>query len=119
MAVVKPRRRLVYFRVSEDEFQQFVRACEQHGARSLSDMARTAVRRLIADSNGTRDEQGMPSQMDTLEKLMLRVKDQLERLVAVRGDLQAMPIEDGSEGPRVSSARVDAAIRRTNPDQEV
>jgi len=51
MAVFKPRERLVYFRISEDEFHQFVGLCEQEGARSVSDLARSAVQRLIADGS--------------------------------------------------------------------
>ena len=54
MAVLKPRERLVYFRVSEDEFRQFVGVCEQAGARSVSDLARNAVQRLIAEGQRQR-----------------------------------------------------------------
>ena len=43
MAVTKPRNRLVNFRVSEDEFQSLREACENGGARSISDFARCAV----------------------------------------------------------------------------
>jgi len=38
MAVLKPRERLVYFRITEDEFHQFANVCEQEGARSISDL---------------------------------------------------------------------------------
>src|SRR5437879_5234472 len=51
MAVLRPRNRLVYFRVSEDEFQQFNQICESARARSVSDLARFAVQRMINDSN--------------------------------------------------------------------
>ena len=43
MAVIKPRNRLVNFRVSEDEFKSLREACETGGARSISDFARCAV----------------------------------------------------------------------------
>jgi hypothetical protein len=43
MAVLKPRTRLVNFRVSEDEFQTLKTASETGGARSISDFARSAV----------------------------------------------------------------------------
>jgi len=56
MAVFRPRNRLVYFRVSEDEFQQLTRACEQEGARSLSDLARSAMQRAVNESNEAKEE---------------------------------------------------------------
>lgn len=43
MAVLKPRNRIVYFRVSEEEFQDLRSYCETYGARSVSDLARSAV----------------------------------------------------------------------------
>jgi hypothetical protein len=48
MPVLKPRNRLVYFRVSEDEFLQFSAMCHSEGARSLSALARTAMQRMLA-----------------------------------------------------------------------
>ena len=51
MSVLKPRNRLVYFRVSEDEFQQFNQMCATVGARSISDLARSAIQRMIHDGN--------------------------------------------------------------------
>ena len=47
MSVLKPRNRLVYFRVSEDEFRQFNHLCESTGARSLSELARSAMQVLM------------------------------------------------------------------------
>ena len=47
MSVLKPRSRLVYFRVSEDEFVQFSAMCQSVGARSLSALVRTAVQRML------------------------------------------------------------------------
>jgi DNA-binding transcriptional regulator GbsR (MarR family) len=84
MAVLKPRDRSVYFRISEDEFRQFVQACEKEGARSISDLARSAVLRLIEDCNHTREEQGIAPQLRALEKLMLRITDQLQLLAETR-----------------------------------
>ncbi len=43
MAVLKPRTKLVNFRLSEEEFQNLRQASEQLGARSISDFARSAV----------------------------------------------------------------------------
>ena len=80
MAVLKPRERLVYFRVSEDEFRQFVSVCEQAGARSVSDLARNAVQRLIAEGKNQRDGQELEEKMQVLERLIAAVTAQLQLL---------------------------------------
>jgi hypothetical protein len=82
VAVLKPRERLVYFRVSEDEFRQFVSVCEQAGARSVSDLARNAVQRLIAEGTRQRDDEEMTAKMQRLEKLIAEVTEQLQLLTA-------------------------------------
>ena len=80
MAVLKPRERLVYFRVSEDEFRQIVNVCEQAGARSLSDLARSAVQRLITDGQREREDQQLEEKMRVLERMIAAVTEQLNRL---------------------------------------
>ena len=80
MAVLKPRERLVYFRVSEDEFRQFISVCEQAGARSVSDLARSAVQRLIADGNRQREDEELTNKMFRLEQLIAQVTEQLQLL---------------------------------------
>ncbi len=80
MAVLKPRERLVYFRISEDEFRQFVGVCEQAGARSVSDLARNAVQRLIAEGNRQREDEELADKMKRLERLIAEVTEQLQIL---------------------------------------
>src|SRR5271163_643895 len=80
VAVLKPRERLVYFRISEDEFRQFVGVCEQAGARSVSDLARSAVQRLIADGNRQREDEELADKMHRLERLIAEVTEQLQIL---------------------------------------
>jgi hypothetical protein len=80
LAVLKPRERLVYFRVSEDEFRQFVSVCEQGGARSVSDLARSAVQRLIADGQRQREDTELDEKMRMLERLIAAVTEQLNLL---------------------------------------
>lgn len=86
MAVLKPRERLVYFRISEDEFRQFASVCEQEGARSVSDLARNAVQRLIADGHRQREEDEVTERMHRLERLIEAVTEQLQMLVARQSD---------------------------------
>jgi hypothetical protein len=84
VAVLKPRERLVYFRISEDEFRQFVSVCEQEGARSVSDLARSAVQRLIADGDRQRNGEELEQKMHRLEELIMAVAEQLRLLTATR-----------------------------------
>jgi hypothetical protein len=80
VAVLKPRERLVYFRISEDEFRQFNSVCEQGGARSVSDLARNAVQRLIAEGQRQREGQELEDKMRVLEGLIAAVTEQLQLL---------------------------------------
>lgn len=49
MSVLKRRSRMISFRVSEDEYAGLKNLCVNEGARSVSDMARDAVHRLITN----------------------------------------------------------------------
>jgi len=57
MAVLKPRNRIVYFRLSEDEFESLRTYCETYGARSVSDLARTAVLDAVQSPRGTNESE--------------------------------------------------------------
>jgi len=49
MSVLKPRNRLVYFRISEEEYQRLADICAAGGARSMSELARLALTRVTGD----------------------------------------------------------------------
>lgn len=97
MAVLKPRERLVYFRVSEDEFRQFVSVCEQAGARSVSDLARNAVQRLIAEGQRQRENQELEEKMVVLERLIAAVTQQLQLLSNQTREAPAPELTAGTE----------------------
>ena len=105
MAVLKPRERLVYFRISEDEFHQFLGVCEQEGARSVSDLARSAVQRLITDGNREREERELAPKMEMLEQLIGELTAQVRRLTAL------LEQQNGGAG---SGADVAASSSTTN-----
>jgi hypothetical protein len=88
VAVLRPRERLVYFRISEDEFRQFVSVCEQAGARSVSDLARNAVQRLIADGQRQREDQELDEKIRVLERMIAAVSEQL-RVLALNQSSEA------------------------------
>jgi hypothetical protein len=85
MAVLKRRERVVYFRITEDEFHQFASVCEREGARSISDLARSALRRLIAEPYRDREAENLAPKMELLEKLIAEVTCQLESLARLGG----------------------------------
>jgi hypothetical protein len=98
VAVLKPRERLVYFRVSEDEFRQFVSVCEQAGARSVSDLARNAVQRLIADGQRHREDHTIDEKIQTLERLIAAVTEQLHLLTVKEAGVGPMEFARDRDG---------------------
>lgn len=55
MSVLRPRNRLIYFRVSEDEYQKYNHACESTGSRSISELARIAMESMVQNSDKHED----------------------------------------------------------------
>jgi dynactin complex subunit len=79
MAVLKPRNRLVYFRVSEEEFQLFSGMCEIEGARSISDLARLALQRL-AQEHRLNTEDDFIGKLKAINEVLNELGDKVERL---------------------------------------
>jgi hypothetical protein len=77
MSVLKPRNRLVYFRVSEEEFLQFSRMCQSVGARSLSDLARSAMHRMLVQGS---DEASLETRLKTFDALIAVLNDRLREM---------------------------------------
>ena len=114
MAVLKPRERLVYFRVSEDEFHQFVSVCEREGARSVSDLARNAVQRLIAECHRNREERELTPKVEKLERAVAELCGLVQTLTALlRGNEDARESGDaaGRQPIAVAAAAADADPR--------
>ena len=113
MAVLKPRERLVYFRISEDEFRQFVSVCEQEGARSVSDLARSAVQRLISEGNRQREDDDVTEKMYQLERLIAAVTEQLQILTGSQtGTAASLELSPGTNGHCSIGSLVDQNGRR-------
>lgn len=88
MSVLKPRTRLVYFRVSEEEFQQFNRICESIGARSLSDLARSAMQNMMTE--GTRQPNSLHTRLTALEAAIDRMNTKLSHLLPHQGETETL-----------------------------
>ncbi len=118
MAVLKPRERLVYFRVSEDEFRQFVSVCEQAGARSVSDLARSAVQRLIAEGQQRREGQKLEEKMQVLERLIIAVTQQLQLLAGQTSAVGAAALPGAAPGFIWDANSADQHTRREESGRE-
>lgn len=88
MAVLHPKNRKVFFRLSQEEFHQLATLCEgAEGARSVSELSRSAVRKLIlhevSDANGE-----MKAAIERVEKTVSELSQKLEQLIEMihRGD---------------------------------
>jgi hypothetical protein len=97
MAVLKPRNRLVFFRVSEDEFQQFRGLCEKEGARSISDLARDAMHCMLMKSRKPVNGEAVALQVEMLDKLISEVSAQLQQLSELRGHQHSRLINEGNK----------------------
>jgi Arc/MetJ-type ribon-helix-helix transcriptional regulator len=81
MKVLKPRSRMISVRLSEAEYDDLCRLSVHTGARSLSDLARDAMRLLLKISNHDRlstDTLGsFQAQMDQLNRRIDELRDHL------------------------------------------
>jgi hypothetical protein len=99
MAVLKPRNRLVYFRVSEEEFQLFTGMCQIEGARSISDLARLALQRL-AQERRLHDGDDFIGKLRTINEVLGELGDKVERLKT------QLELADGADGKGIELAPV-------------
>jgi hypothetical protein len=79
MSVLRPRNRLVNFRVSEDEFEKLKASCEQFGARSVSDFARSSV--LNRMEQGAQGGDSGSGKLSTLDLKVTGLEARMEELV--------------------------------------
>ena len=84
MAILKRRSRMISFRLSEDEYASLRSLCENGGARSVSDLARDAVHRLVRKDSQVEVEMALR----TLEGRMATLDLQVQRLNVAMGQPQ-------------------------------
>jgi hypothetical protein len=77
MSVLKTRSRVVYFRVSEDEFNNFLKMCHAAKARSLSDLARSALQRMLREQE---ESETLADRLKTFDELISRVNEKLTEM---------------------------------------
>lgn len=79
MPVLHPRTHLVSFRISEDEYQQFSSLCQSEGARSISGLVRSIVRRFIRDGSPA-VETTFLQRLLMIDELIFEVNRKLQQL---------------------------------------
>jgi hypothetical protein len=80
MANVKSRTRVVYFRISEEEFTKLCGLCEAQGARNLSELARSAIHALMQPHVNTVKED-ISQRLSELERCLSEMNHHLKTLM--------------------------------------
>ena len=80
MSVLRPRTRLIYFRLSEAEFHQLTDFCKTQEARSVSDVARQALKRLVEQDSEENDNVGQ--QLTTLNQNIAELQKLLKGMLS-------------------------------------
>ena len=107
MAVLRPRNRTVYFRITQEEFHQLDTMCKTTEAgRSVSELSREAIRQLILNSHGM-EPVNAGEMLERLDRKVMALNDKLEQI------LRLLPQRGGEPDPAGS-----AHGRQTNPPTE-
>lgn len=109
MAVLKPRSRLIYVRISEDEFQKFTSLCQTEGARSMSDLMRVALQRMMMEQPNEADRQ-YAERLQAIRDMMFEVNEKLGKLTGMLSHYMHVRVS----GDRVVSER--GRRRQLEPD---
>lgn len=70
MTVLRRRDRVVYFRVSEQEYERYRQCCQLAGARSVSDLVRAAMEHYLENGNS-----GLAAVRQKLERIEQAVSE--------------------------------------------
>jgi hypothetical protein len=91
MAVLKRRSRMISFRLSEEEYTSLRSLCINEGARSVSDLARDALSRLVTKTpNGSSPYlettvRTMQSRIDAMDMELKRLSQAVQTPAATNG----------------------------------
>jgi hypothetical protein len=74
------KQKMISLRLSEEEYRGLSTHCRTHGARNISEFARLALQRIVAESDGRDDVDARLSELDhRLHRLESQVSLILER----------------------------------------
>lgn len=81
MSILKPRTRVVYFRISEEDFHRLVDLCPARGARSISELARSAMQNIIRGEESTGEASKVVETLHAIDKTVSEMNQNLKRLM--------------------------------------
>jgi len=79
VSIASRRDRLVYFRVTEEEFNEILQVCQQSKARSVSDLARSAIQAFIQSSKNDAAQQ-FSTAVSTLQSVADDIRKAVDEL---------------------------------------
>lgn len=80
----------MYFRVTDEEFHQLERCCQQEGARSLSEFVRGTVQRLLAKQEDAAADP-VALRVQALDDLAEQLARTVEQLTVIHDRQKAVP----------------------------
>lgn len=87
MTLMRRRDKMISIRLSDDEFVRVREACRVTGARSVSDLARDAMRRLVAGAPVPHEAggDGLCARVEDLDQKVNHLQEQVSRLALLVG----------------------------------
>jgi predicted DNA-binding protein len=88
MTLLSKRSKMVSIRLSDDEFRRLRELCTATGARSLSDLARDAMHRLMAGDGlgGGAAEERLTERVAELDQRLNNLQERVSRLALLVGE---------------------------------
>lgn len=88
MNLTRSRTKVVYFRVSEAEFERYMSFCRSQGVRSISDLARSGLETLVAEDRGY-TLSGLTERVTALSGLIAGLSGTIQGLTEMVGNKKA------------------------------
>lgn len=79
-ALIKRRTKMVSIRLLDDEYRQLKELCESKGARSVSDLAREAMFRMLSSPGGETGQPDLEDRVRRLDQMVARLGQQMEAI---------------------------------------
>jgi glucose-6-phosphate-specific signal transduction histidine kinase len=83
MTLIQSRTKVVYFRVSEAEFERYMAFCRSQGVRSISDLARAGLEILVAEEERGYTLSGLTERVTALSGLISGLSGTIQGLTEV------------------------------------
>jgi hypothetical protein len=93
MSLIRSRTKVVYFRVSEVEFERYMAFCKEQGVRSISDLARSGLESLVAEDRAY-NLSGLTDRVAALSGLIVGLSGTIQSLAEVVKERQSTGVEE-------------------------